>query len=313
MARQPAHPIMEEPFCPSPLKISTITATAKLDVRVDLDAFFESCHVLAPGTQNTDGIEYAEYGGKKGDVRCKPPCNTEQTDGTLTSTSTSTSTRSTLTRNKNGAPRRGAKEKKRFDNQVTVIVRYDGGRQKANAKVFRNGHIQITGLKTVEGGKTVVGVVTDALRRAGIEVSECSEYRIRLINSDFRAGFEVRRDVLQNLVAHRYGVPCTFEPCIYPGCKIQYWYNECNTSHEGRCSCIGKCIGKGSGQGDGHCKKVTIAVFHSGSVIITGGQSKEQIDAAYGFICDVLRKNYKDVKKPKPMLPFICSSLIGSL
>ena len=286
---------MQKPT-PSPLKISTITATAKLDVQVDLDVFFDRLEVW--DTNGTDGtnsannyFEYAEFGAKKGEARCKPEA------GLLG--------KSKLTRNKNGVPRRGAKEKKRFDNQVTVVVRYDGGAQKANAKVFRNGHIQITGLKTVEGGKHVVGILQNALQRMAFvdHPITCHDFKIRLINSDFRIGFEVRRDVLKRLMAHSYGVLCSFEPCIYPGCKIEYWYNNGNRDRDGRCKCMKKCMGKGIGDGDGSCKKVTIAVFHSGSVIITGGQSKEQIDEAYAFICRSLMDNYDDVRKIKSTVP----------
>jgi TATA-box binding protein (TBP) (component of TFIID and TFIIIB) len=268
---------------PSPLKISTITATAMLDVSVNLDAFFDGLKIRSH--LGVDGIEYAEYGVKKGEARRKPELAAPEG---LSPT------------NKNGKPRRGAREKKRFDNQVTVIVRHGGGGvQKANAKVFRNGHIQITGLKSVEDGMSVVRVIVDAMEAmpGGESKLMCKDYRVRLINSDFRLGFEVRRDALQRLAAHKYRLPCSFEPCIYPGCKIQFWYNKNNAKKDGRCGCMENCDGKGSGKGDGQCKKVTIAVFHSGSVIITGGQSRDQIDEAYAFICGCVADNYETVRR----------------
>ena len=49
------------------------------------------------------------------------------------------------------------------------------------------------------------------------------------------------------------------------------------------------CNGKGNGCGDGDCKKVTIAVFMSGKVIITGGQNKDQINESYRFISNFVR------------------------
>ena len=51
------------------------------------------------------------------------------------------------------------------------------------------------------------------------------------------------------------------------------------------------------GNGDGDCKKITIAAFSSGSVIITGARAKEQIDDCYNFINRVFRDNYGKVKK----------------
>jgi TATA-box binding protein (TBP) (component of TFIID and TFIIIB) len=49
------------------------------------------------------------------------------------------------------------------------------------------------------------------------------------------------------------------------------------------------CTGKGNGCGDGDCKKVTIAVFKSGKVIITGGQNKDQIIESYRFITNFIQ------------------------
>jgi TATA-box binding protein (TBP) (component of TFIID and TFIIIB) len=44
---------------------------------------------------------------------------------------------------------------------------------------------------------------------------------------------------------------------------------------------------------------VTIAVFQSGCIIITGGQSIEQVDEAYAFIRRVLSDNIEHVRKKK--------------
>jgi TATA-box binding protein (TBP) (component of TFIID and TFIIIB) len=273
---------------PSPLKISTITATAKLDIAtIDLDAYFNSIEIRKD--PKSDGIERAEYCEKKGkEFRYKPEISPD--DVLLNNV-----------RNKNGTIRRGIpKIKKRFDNQMTVIVRHGDGAHKANVKVFRNGHIQITGLKTIENGMGVVRILIQSMKPVLQSEVRCTEYKIRLINSDFRLGFEVRRDMLQNVVSRAYGVPCSFEPCIYPGCKIQYWYNENKTKTDGRCTCTTRCDGKGGGYGDGRCKKVTIAVFHSGSVIVTGGQSMRQIDEAYDFVCRCIEENYDCVKRERP-------------
>ena len=52
---------------------------------------------------------------------------------------------------------------------------------------------------------------------------------------------------------------------------------------------------KGKGCGNGQCKRVTIAVFASGKIIITGGRSIEQLVDSYNFIKGVL----DDVEKFK--------------
>ena len=74
----------------------------------------------------------------------------------------------------------------------------------------------------------------------------------------------------------------SYEPCIYPGVNIKYFINTNNRC--GICECENLCNGKGNGCGDGNCKKVTIAVFKSGKVIITGGQNKDQIVESTGLL-----------------------------
>jgi TATA-box binding protein (TBP) (component of TFIID and TFIIIB) len=67
---------------------------------------------------------------------------------------------------------------------------------------------------------------------------------------------------------------------------------------DGLCNCTNHCeIGKGCGTLDGKCKKITIAVFQSGCIIITGAQNHDQIKKAYAFICDVLLKHQESVEK----------------
>ena len=56
----------------------------------------------------------------------------------------------------------------------------------------------------------------------------------------------------------------------------------------GICNCCGPCNGKGK---DGLCKKITVAVFNSGKIIITGGQSYEHLNTAYDFITEIIEKN----------------------
>tara|TARA_A100001015_G_scaffold310569_1_gene412235 strand:+ start:501 stop:914 length:414 start_codon:yes stop_codon:yes gene_type:complete len=79
---------------------------------------------------------------------------------------------------------------------------------------------------------------------------------------------------------------------------LYYWNKETlGTENEGVCQCKSKCLGKGNGDGDGQCKKITIAAFQSGSIIITGANSIEQINDAYAFINKVISQNYELIRK----------------
>ena len=49
--------------------------------------------------------------------------------------------------------------------------------------------------------------------------------------------------------------------------------------------------------GNGDCKKVTVAIFQSGKIIITGAQNYSQIKEAYLFMNRVLDDNYELIKR----------------
>ena len=108
-----------------------------------------------------------------------------------------------------------------------------------------------------------------------------NDYRIVLINCDFELEKNIDRYKLHNeIIKNNYY--SSYEPCSYPGVNIKYFINTNNTN--GICCCDCMCDGKGNGDGHGDCKRVTIAVFKSGSIIITGGQNVDQIIKSYNFI-----------------------------
>ena len=285
---------LDEPmFNPTKYKISTITATGSLNTSVDLDAFFAHIPVVKE-EEGGNGITYAEFGVRKNEIVHKGVPKKR------------VGTRKPHTNKKEN-------NKKRFDNQVTIIYKFqDGLNATINAKIFRNGNVQMTGLRYGEQGHIVLNYVisiltdiyaTDDSIVADFENMKDSNYKICLINCDFRVGFEINRDKLYSQMMNHYKVTASYEPCIYPGVKIQYWWNDQQTLKDGCCYCSKFCGGKGCGSGEGECKKITIAVFQSGCIIITGGQSTEQIDEAYEFICGCIKDNMPNILKIPIPLP----------
>jgi hypothetical protein len=222
-----------------------------------------------------------------------------------------------------------SKQKKCFDNQITVIYKFADGYY-PNIKIFRNGNIQMTGIRTENDGKEIVNMITNELiKLANIELSNIAnkdaddaddaddendansltivgnketishkDFIIRMINCDFGVPFKIRRKNLhQLLISNKYGNTCSFQPLTYPGVKLQYYWNINHTQNSGICKCTASCYGKGSGEGNGNCKKVTIAIFDSGKILITGANSFAQVNKAYEFICKVIMDNQDELKK----------------
>lgn len=189
---------------------------------------------------------------------------------------------------------------KYFDNQITLVASLvmDDTTAPANTiniKVFRNGGVQMTGLRRTEQAADVTRAIANALAlRCPCVLGDPGALspggeRICMINAHLRLGFGVNRTRLLQSVRERYpGTTCVFEPCIYPGVKVHFMHNVAppSTSH-GACGCtgVGPCSGRGTGQGDGTgCRKVSMLIFQSGSVLITGAQSVDQVQSAYHFL-----------------------------
>lgn len=238
------------------LRISVITATAKLSKSIHLENLYKCLEI-------NDKIHYVEY-------KC------ENKGYSVKSTK----------------KKRKKREKKSFYNQVTIHVFDD---KIVNLKIFNNGKLQMTGLKSIESGKqtieTFIREISDKNREVyeGEDI-EYSDYKIAMINSDFDIKYKVDRERLHRHVVEM-GMCSSYEPTIYPGVNMKYYYNKNNT--DGICCCNTMCNGKGNADGDGNCKRVTISVFNSGKIIITGGNHLDQLKTCYKFISGVLKDRKK--------------------
>ena len=259
----------------SDLRVSTMTQISQVSSIIDLEALYSHLEI-------SDVVKYIEYADLPGrGKRAKP--------------------KKVIKPRKNACPEKPTKRKKYFYNQVTIHLFNE---KLVNIKVFNNGGIQMTGLKTIsQGPETVTILLQEIGRLKGEARSEIFPDDINpkilpemtkmvMINSDFDMGFRIDREVL-----HRYiieaGYYSSYEPVIYPGVNIKYYYNL-GKQLTGICNCEGPCDGKGK---DGGCKKVTIAVFNSGKIIITGGQSLEHIQTAHHFITDFIQTNREFIQE----------------
>lgn len=252
------------PICnPSSLRITTHSAKSKINSKINLEVF-------AKNLELDSNIIYFKF--KNGII--------EYTKGVN--------------------PKKNIKKKSngKFYNQITIVVQPEPGFYN-NIKLFRNGSISMTGIKKQENGYKSISIILSKMKN--IEGSlidnidnDCKilEYDITLINSDYEVSFEIKRDVLQEILVKNYKIYSSYEPCIYPGVNSKFYWNKEYENKEfyGKCYCSLPCTGKGDGNGNGRCKKVTIAIFQSGSIIITGARKLEQISAAYNFINNILEK-----------------------
>ena len=154
------------------------------------------------------------------------------------------------------------KKKKMFFNQTTVIVQLDKDK-KVNVKIFSNGNIQMTGLKSEKDGIVVCNTLKkELLNTSGLIDNEIKyaipfkkeliikDINIVLINSDYFCGYKIKRDVLHKIIVTNYKLFSSYEPCIYPGVNTKFFWNKSNVLQDGICKYLYSCKGSGDGDGD---------------------------------------------------------------
>ena len=242
-------------------KVSTITAVSSLSAPVDIQRLF-------------DHLNLAE-GSDEGVVRIE--CGNEFNER---------ATRGEDPRPPSMSRRRRTTSKRLFRNQTTALIRTKYGGDDTvgyiNAKVFASGNLQMTGVKDVAQGRRAGDLLVRAIRSskptAGIVADvaalhhDSSKYRVCLIKCDFKVDMQIRRDLLFDLVVRTSpGVRCTFEPCVYPGVKINL-----------------------------PCGNVTISCFRSGCVIVTGAKTMQEVADARAFLVAFLATHRSSVEHFEP-------------
>jgi len=267
----------------SNLRISTITTTAQLGTKIILDALFEQIQIIQYWDL-TNGVLKMEFNGKsKGtsfkDIMLKPKTS-----------------------------------KTSFFNQATLVIRREVQPliwKEINIKLFRNGGIQITGVKSIEMSSEALQWLLDYVTRTCTTkpVFESKpivqKEQVQLVNTDFSIGAKVRRDVLHRILSETYRLNSSYESAIYQGVKTKYFYNaERPEGHpHGICPCAKLCKGTGDGTKIGECKKITISPFQTGQVIITGARTMDQINEGYVFIKEVFTKHADSILRKQYVLP----------
>jgi TATA-box binding protein (TBP) (component of TFIID and TFIIIB) len=238
---------------PQDLKISTMTITCNIDTLIDVQNVGKYVDL------NFGDIVCVKYG----------PNNM---------------TRTLIKLKKNN--KKTQKTQKNFYNQATIIAEVKNKR-KINVKLFKNGAIQMTGCKTTDEFINALEILCANLNKKkavydkkekkiikrefvsnpeNIKIENITNFKIRMINSNFHIGFMIDRNNLYQLLTKK-GITCTYEPCI----NIKYNYKNKDI--------------------------ISVFVFESGSIIITGAKTVSHIDEAYKFITKILVENYDTIVK----------------
>lgn len=126
---------------------------------------------------------------------------------------------------------------------------------------------------------------------------EDADIKISMINSsygfynninDVNHSFEIDRKRLFNYIKNNTELSCYYDNTQHQGVKINFMFNE---DKNGVCKCKQNCIL--IHKKNRTCKKITILIFNSAKVVITGSNSFERTKLCYDFINKIILDNYK--------------------
>jgi TATA-box binding protein (TBP) (component of TFIID and TFIIIB) len=194
------------------------------------------------------------------------------------------------------------KKKVPFDNQATIFVRSPNSGKVINIKLFKNGRVQMTGLKNENDGIEAIQFLVDYLKQfdniliADLDNIQIANYRIVNINNTFNLFMKIDRKNLYDILIQNTNLYISHDRQRSPGILIYYKFNCNNKLKDGLCHCIDdlKCKGKGC---NGTCKNVTIIIYESGKGTVTGANSMVQAIEAYEFIKNIILQNRTNIVK----------------
>jgi len=271
-------------FTKTPLRISTMVITAHWGTPVNIGVIFEALKAyILPLWYPAEGVLKIEYG-----------------------------TRVLGLSHKDVFTHRKISDKT-FFNQSTIVVRrkverskeadskddsQDSAWKEVNIKLFANGGIQMTGVTSEAFARSALEWLYELIQ--GFPESPFYQpvgihrFSVQLINTDYSINRFINQDALHKLLINEYNLFSMLEKTIYQGVNTKYFYNTTNR-RPGICSCQKICKGQGTGEGEGQCKRITMSIFRTGKIIITGARQMKQIETAYAFLNEVFEKHHPTV------------------
>ena len=188
--------------------------------------------------------------------------------------------------------RKRKKTVKSFQNQLTVEIRPDIEKlpdNKISIKIFKNGSIQMSGVKSLYACNLAISKLIDSISKEyGVIIDgkindikfvsdktkiKVNRYKVDMINSNFNINYEVNRESLYNILLNKK-IECRYEPSIHACVNIKFRPTE-------------------------SIKNISIFVFQSGHIIITGAKNINNIAESYEYITSLLSKYRSDIEKSK--------------
>jgi TATA-box binding protein (TBP) (component of TFIID and TFIIIB) len=185
-----------------------------------------------------------------------------------------------------------------FYNQITVVIRINEGpitnihtEPKINLKLFKNGSIQISGLKNIEFANRALNklvaclsvvkakiepdnIITEYTYVENIQKLTIKDFEIYMINSNYMVNIMIDRAKLYGLLLMKK-IKASYEKCVRACVNIKYVPTTHNNEE----------------------KDVSVFIFEKGNIIITGARNFHHVVSTYNYINDILLNHVDDIIK----------------
>lgn len=204
---------------------------------------------------------------------------------------------------------KNSKANNNFYNSICISVNIRENKN-INLMIFTNGRITCTGSKNDDDGLVAVNhLITQMVKNPEIfenpenaSIAKVVNYDIVMINSNFSIGFLINNHKLYDiLITQRniYNLFSSYEPRTYQGVKIFFMWNSNQIIPNGICICPKKkckfSAKKKNGNGNGDCRRISVAVFGTGKILIAGAKNNTQLYDTYNYIIKILQENYINI------------------
>lgn len=198
-----------------------------------------------------------------------------------------------------------SKVKNAFYNCFAMILRfkYQSVFREIHVKVFNTGKLEIPGILNAEILQIVSKMILDVLQphiRSPLCFVENKQDENVLINSNFNCGFYINREKLFGILrSEKYGIEASYDPCIYPGIKCKYYFN--NDAGYDKTKQTGNIVAEDRGMKKSELSEnkkyteVSFMIFRTGSCLIVGNCSEATLKFIFEFIKDILVSEYSQI------------------
>ena len=152
-----------------------------------------------------------------------------------------------------------------------ITVKYQD-KKRISVKIFKNGNIQFAGILNVMSASYAARKIYRRLLEVNAfltpDVSEITNIRICMINSDFKITKNIKQKLLCNIlddIENSFIKRYTYNPSKYPGINLKIE--------------------------DATKNKLTVAIFRPGSIILTGGSDLKLYYKTFKCLLNILNNN----------------------